>query len=47
MGVIENLWVWIKILEFAGMLFIYLKVESKKSVPEPSAYNYSVKDADN
>ena len=33
--------VWVKTLEFAGMLFIYLKVTSKKTAPEPSVYMYS------
>ena len=37
----EYLGVWLKILEFAGMLFIYLKVTSNKSAPESSVYNYS------
>ena len=32
--------VWVNILEFAGMLFIYLKATSKESAPEPSVYNY-------
>ena len=32
--------VWIKILGFVGMVFIDLRVTSKKSVPEPSVYNY-------
>ena len=30
----------VKILGVVGMIFIYLKVTSKKSVPEPSVYNY-------
>ena len=36
----DILGVWVKILEFASMLFIYLKVTSKKSAPEPSTYDY-------
>ena len=32
--------VWVKILEFVGILFIYLKVISKKSVPEVSILHF-------
>ena len=32
--------IWVKILKFAGMLFIYLKVASKQSVPRVSIIHF-------
>ena len=33
--------VWVKILKFAGMLFLLVKVTSEKSVPEVSIIHFS------
>ena len=32
--------IWVEILEFVGMLFIYLKVTSNKSAPELSIIHF-------